>query len=244
MAQVIDELRRESVRSRVAREFGAKPIEPAPRGGLDQVLGAPPRDERRTLALANDPLDPRRGLAELGVKDAGALATKPRRPAGSAMPVTISRQPSPSAKSSQHHSQRRMGPFCSSGTGKGGGFPAIRRIPPPIAPGTAQPCRGHNGGRGPRHRPVPRTCRAHAAEFPKASGVGDKRPDRRRGPGEIIFPTVAVESVAIPFHAGLPIPLSSAVSGAQPDIDIAVTPRFVFRRPYPTPIPNRPNCGP
>ena len=111
MAQVIDEVRRKPMRGRVAREFRAKRIEPLAGGGLDQVLGAPAGDKRGTVALANDPLDPRRSLAELSVKDARMFITNPRRPAGSAMPVKISRQPSPSATSSQVHSHLRIGPF-------------------------------------------------------------------------------------------------------------------------------------
>ena len=43
----------------------------------------------------------------------------------------------------------------------------------------------------------------HAAEFPKASGVGDERPNRRRGPGERDFPTEAVDSIAARPHAAL-----------------------------------------
>jgi hypothetical protein len=43
----------------------------------------------------------------------------------------------------------------------------------------------------------------HAAEFPKAGGVGDKWPNRRRGPGERDFPTKAVESVAARRHGTL-----------------------------------------
>src|SRR3984957_4390422 len=70
MAQVIDEVRRKSVRGRVAREFRAKRIESLAGGGLHEVVGAPARDERGTVALANDPLDPRPGLAEPGVEDA------------------------------------------------------------------------------------------------------------------------------------------------------------------------------
>ena len=46
------------------------------------------------------------------------LATNPKRPGVSAMPVKINRQPSPSASSSQPHSQCRIGPFRYSRTWK------------------------------------------------------------------------------------------------------------------------------
>ena len=62
-----------SMRGRIAREFRAKRIESLAGGGLHQVLSAPARDKRGTVALANDPLDPRRSLAELSVKDARML---------------------------------------------------------------------------------------------------------------------------------------------------------------------------
>jgi hypothetical protein len=64
------------MRSRVAREFRAERIESLAAGGFDQVLDAPAGDERGTVALTNGPLDPRRSLAELGVKDPCALPHK------------------------------------------------------------------------------------------------------------------------------------------------------------------------
>src|SRR5271155_4620224 len=64
------------MRSRVAREFRAKRIESLAGGRLHQVLDAPARDKRGTVAFANDPLDPRRSLAELSVKDACMLHHK------------------------------------------------------------------------------------------------------------------------------------------------------------------------
>ena len=73
MAQIIEELRRKRVRSRLAREFRAKRIESLSGGGLHEILSAPARDKRGTVALANDPLDSRRSLAERGVKDACML---------------------------------------------------------------------------------------------------------------------------------------------------------------------------
>src|SRR5580704_18812298 len=73
MPQVIDEVRRKSVRGRVAREFRAKRIESLTGGGLRQVVGAPAWDKRGTVALADGSLDPRPSLAELGVEDACTL---------------------------------------------------------------------------------------------------------------------------------------------------------------------------
>ena len=71
MPKVIDEVRPKSMRGRIAREFGPQRIESLAGGGLRQVLNAPAGDKRGTLALANDPLDRRRRLAGLSIKDAG-----------------------------------------------------------------------------------------------------------------------------------------------------------------------------
>ena len=111
MAQVVDEVRRETMRSGVAREFRAKRIELLAGGGLRQVLALQPGTSAEPSLSRMIRSIPAAGLAELGVEDACTLPDKPERPAGSAMPVRISRQPSPSAMSSQAHSQRRIGPF-------------------------------------------------------------------------------------------------------------------------------------
>ena len=74
--QVVDEVRRKRMRSKIAREFRAKRIESLAGGGLSLILDPPARDERGTVALANEPLDARRSLAELGVKDACMLPHK------------------------------------------------------------------------------------------------------------------------------------------------------------------------
>ena len=71
-----------TMRGRVAREFRAKRIESLAGGRLHQVLGAPARDERGTVALANDPLDPRHSLAELSVEDACMLPHKSQEAGG------------------------------------------------------------------------------------------------------------------------------------------------------------------
>ena len=76
MPKVIDEVRPKSMRGRIAREFGAQRIELLAGGGLRQVLNAPAGDKRGTLALANDPLDRRRRLAGLSIKDAGMRSHK------------------------------------------------------------------------------------------------------------------------------------------------------------------------
>jgi hypothetical protein len=73
MSQVIEEVRTQSMRSRIAREFRAKRIESLAGGGLSLILDAPARDKRGTVALANDPLDPRHGLAVLSLKEACTL---------------------------------------------------------------------------------------------------------------------------------------------------------------------------
>jgi hypothetical protein len=51
-------------------------------GGLRQVLDAPAGDKRGALALANDPLDPLRSLAELSVKDACMRTDKSQKADG------------------------------------------------------------------------------------------------------------------------------------------------------------------
>ncbi len=76
MPQVIDEVRGEGVRGWVAREFRGKRAEPLAAGGLRQILDAPARDQRGTVAFANGPLDPRRSLAKLRVKNACMLPHK------------------------------------------------------------------------------------------------------------------------------------------------------------------------
>ena len=76
MPQVVDEVRPKSMRRRVACKFNGKRIEALSGSRLRQVLNAPAGDKRGTLALANDPLDPRRRLAELSIKDAGMRSHK------------------------------------------------------------------------------------------------------------------------------------------------------------------------
>ena len=58
---------------RVARQFRRKRVESLAGGRFHQVVSAPARDQRRTVALANEPLDRRHGLAELSVEDACVL---------------------------------------------------------------------------------------------------------------------------------------------------------------------------
>ena len=189
MPQVIDEVRREGVRGRVAREFDAKPIESLPGGGLDQVLDAPPRDERGTAALANDPLDPRDGLAELSLKDADMLRHEAQEAGGLG------------------HAGDDQSTAFAFGNELASPLPAAHRavlIVPDLEKAMVLlpfakillPAR--------RERPkLAANVAAHAAvaihpflepvgretvEFPKASTVRDKRPNRRRGPGETHFP--------------------------------------------------------
>jgi hypothetical protein len=76
MAQVVDEVRRKSVRGRIAREFGAQRIESLSAGWLRQVFDAPAWDKRGAVALANDPLNPRHGLAVLSLEEACMLPHK------------------------------------------------------------------------------------------------------------------------------------------------------------------------
>ena len=73
MPQEIDEVRRQPMRGRVARQFRRERVESLAGGWLRQVLSAPARDKRGTVALANEPLDHGHGLAELGVEDTCVL---------------------------------------------------------------------------------------------------------------------------------------------------------------------------
>ena len=204
MAQVIDEVRRKSMRGRVAREFRAKRIESLAGGGLRQVLDAPARDERGTVALANDPLDPRRSLAELSVKDACMLSHKAQEAgglghAGEDQPTAFafgneltSPLPAPHRAVlivSDLEKAMVLLPFAKI-------LLPSRRERPDLAADKAadsalivDPFLKPKGG--------------EAAQLPKAGAVGDERPNRRRRLGEMLLPAVAVDGAAIPFHAAL-----------------------------------------
>ena len=54
-----------------------------------------------------------------------------------------------------------------------------------------------------------------AVQLPKAGGVGDKRPNRRRRLGEIMLAAVAVDGAAIPFHAALRHGCPASASGCS-----------------------------
>ena len=63
----------------------------------------------------------------------------------SAIPVKSNRQPSPSASSSQPHSQCRIGTFRYSRTWKRRRFSSIRQNLPPSSPERDRPCHGRTG---------------------------------------------------------------------------------------------------
>src|ERR1700722_20183618 len=208
MPQIVDQVRPEIVRSRVAREFRAERIESLARGGLHQVLDAPARDKRGTVALTNDPLDPPRSLAESSVKDACMLPYKSQQAGG--LGHTSEDQPAAFAFGNELTGPlppSHRAALIVSDLGKAMvllPFAKIllpsRREKPELALHEAadtalavDPFLKLNGG--------------IAVQLPQAGGVGDKRPNRRRRLGEIMLAAIAVDGAAIPFHAALhPLP--------------------------------------
>jgi len=69
MPQEIDEVRRQTMRGRIARQFRGKGIKPVAGRRLHQILDAGAWDMGGTVALANELIDRRHGLAELNVHD-------------------------------------------------------------------------------------------------------------------------------------------------------------------------------
>jgi hypothetical protein len=157
-----------------------------------------------TVALATDPLDPGRSLAELGVENACMLTHESQEAgglghAGDDQPTAFAFGNELAAPFPAPHwavlivSELEKAvvflPFAKFLLPKRGERPDLA---PNEAADTAITV-------DPLLEPVGR----HAAEFPKASRVGDKRPNRRRGTGERDFPTEAVDSVAARPHAAL-----------------------------------------
>ena len=192
------------MRGRVAREFRAKRIESLAGGGLHQVLDAPARDKRGTVALANDPLDPRRSLAELSVEDACMLPHKSQEAgglghAGEDQPTAFAfgnelAGPLPAPHRavlivSDLEKAVVLLPFAKI-------LLPSRREGPDLAADEA-------ADTALRVDPFLEPVGREAAELPKAGGVGDKRPNRRRRLGEMTFPAVAVDGVAARPHAAL-----------------------------------------
>ena len=214
MAQVIDEVRRKSMRGRVAREFRAEHIKSLPGGRLRQVLCAPARDERGAVALANEPLDRRRSLAELGVEDACTLPHKAQEASG--LSHAGEHQPTAFAFGNELASPLPpphravlvvpdlekavvLLPFAKI-------LLPSRREGPDLATDeaadttlTVDPFLEPKGG--------------EAAQLPKAGAVGDKRPNRRRRLGECLLPAIAIDGGAIPFQIALPFPLMGSQRG-------------------------------
>src|SRR4029077_6877410 len=204
MAQVVDQVRSKSMRGWIAREFRAKRIESLAGGGLHEVVGAPAWDKRGTVALANDPLDPRCRFAELGVKDACMLNDETQGPGrlghasedqpaafafGNELTSPFPPPHRPVLIVSDLEKAVVLLPFAKI-------LLPSRREKPELALHeaadtalTVDPLLKLNGG--------------IAVQLPKAGGVGDKRPNRRRRLGEILLAAVAVDCAAIPFHAAL-----------------------------------------
>ena len=191
MAQILDEIGRKSMRRWVTRQFRAKRLEALPGGGLRQILGAPARDQRGTVALANGPFDPRGGLAELGVEDA---CTRPHKAqeagglghAGEDQPTAFAfgnelAGPLPPAHRAAFIVSRLektmvLLPFAEIL------LPSRREGPDLAADEAADTALSVD----PFLEPVGR----EAAQLPKAGAVGDKGPDRSRRLGEILLPAV------------------------------------------------------
>ena len=195
------------MRSRVAREFGAKRIEPLAGGGLDQVLGAPARDKRGTVALANDPLDPRCSLAELSVEDACLVHRKSQDAGG----FGHAGEDQPTAFA---FGNELTGPFppshraalIVSDLGKAMVFLPFAEILLPSRRERAELATDKASDTTLRIVRSSNRKGARPFEFPKARGVGDERPNRRQRLGEKGFAPEAVDGAILCPHAALPRP--------------------------------------
>ena len=182
------------MRSRVAREFRAERLESLAGGGLHQVINTPARDERGTVALANDPRNRRRGLAELSVKDACMFPHKSEEAGG--LGHTADDQPTALTFGNElagplpapHRTVLVLSdlekavillPFAKIL------FPSRREGPDLATDEAADTALGVD----PFFEPVGR----EATQFPKAGGVGDERPNRRRRLSETTFLAVAID---------------------------------------------------
>src|ERR1700692_1814826 len=205
MPQVINEVRHKSVRGRVAREFRAKRIESLAGGGLPQVLDAPARDKRGAVALANDPLDPRRSLAERSLEEACMLPYKSQQAGG--LGHTIEDQPTAFAFGNELTSPlppSHRAALIVSDLGKAMVLLPFAKILLPSRREKPELALHEAADAALTVDPLLKLNGDVAVQFPEAGGVGDKRPNRSRRPGENLLPALAVDGVAIPAHAALP----------------------------------------
>ncbi len=206
MPQVVDQVRRKRMRGRVAREFRAERIESLAGGGLRQVLDAPARDERGTVALANDPLDPRPSLAELGVEDACTLPHKAQEAGG----LGHAGEDQPTAFAFGNELASPLPPphravFIVSGLEKAVVLLPFAEILLPSRRERPDLAADEAADTALTVDPLLNPIGGEAAQLPKAGAVGDKRPNRRRRLGETLFTAVAVDGAAVRLHAALPI---------------------------------------
>ena len=111
MPQDIDQVRRETMRSGIARQLPCEHVKAAAGRRFREILYACPRDMRWTFTLANEPLNRRQRPAKFSIHDTGMSRHKSQQADGFRHTSQDSRQPSLSANSSQPHSKRRIGPF-------------------------------------------------------------------------------------------------------------------------------------
>src|SRR5580704_487279 len=224
------------MRSGVAREFRAKRIESLAGGGLHEVVGAPARDERGTVALANDPLDPRPGLAELGVEDACTLPHIAQEAGG----LGHAGEDQPTAFAFGNELTSPLPPphravFIVSGLEKAMVLLPFTKILLPSRREGPDLTADEAADTALIVDPFLNPIGGEAAQLPKASAVGDKRPNRRRRLGEMLLPAVAVDGAAIPFHAALPTASMGLPQASPNGVNIGGAPGFVLA-PYPTRI--------
>ena len=196
------------MRGGIAREFLGERIETLAGGRLNKVRGVPARDKRGTAALANDPLDPRDGLAELSLEDADVLRDEAQETRGLG------------------HAGDDQSTAFAFGNELASPLPAPHRavlIAPDLEKAMvllpfakillpARRERSKLAANEAAHaavaiHPFLEPVGRKTVEFPKASAVGDERPNRRRGPGEAHFPMETVGSAAVCSHAALLIAL-------------------------------------
>src|SRR5580704_372844 len=241
MSQIVDQVRPEIVRVWIASEFRAKRIESLAGGGVHQVLDAPARDKRGTVALTDGSLDPGPSLAELGVEDACTLPHIAQEAGG----LGHAGEDQPTAFAFGNELASPLPPphravFIVSGLEKAVALlpfakillPSRRERPDLAADKAADSALAVD--------PFLNPIGGEAAQLPKAGAVGDKRPNRRRRLGEMLLPAVAVDGAAIPFHAALHPLLRWGVSPLG--IDIRTAPGFVLA-PCPTWIRKWPNAA-
>jgi hypothetical protein len=205
MPQIVDEVWRKSMRSGIAREFGAERIESLAGGGLRQVLDAPAGKKRGTVALANEPLDRRRGLGELGVEDACVLPNKAQEAGG----LGLAAEDQPAAFTFCNELTHPLPPphravLVFSDLGKAMALLPFAKILLPSRREKPELATHEAVDTALLVDPFLKPIGGKAAQLPKSGGVGDKGPKRRRRLSENMLAAVAVDGAAIPLQTALP----------------------------------------